>query len=138
MAARDFSRAGETFIDYKGLLNEILYSIVTPIGYHAYVSAQAIKHIEKHPIASKHKNKIVYVLNNPDLVAPNYEEPDTHIFCKSLSGKLLLAAPVHLMNEFRFLATMYEIPYIKGLEHGLISAKDFLYVRGGFRWKRWK
>jgi len=32
LAARDFSRAGETFIDYKGQVNEILYSILTPLG----------------------------------------------------------------------------------------------------------
>jgi hypothetical protein len=138
LAARDFSRAGETFIDYKGQLNEIIYAILTPLGYHVYVSAEAIRHIEKHQIASKHKDKIAYILNNPDLVTPNHEEPDTHIFYKSLSGSLLLAAPVHLMNEFRFLATMYEIPYIKGVAQGLISANDFFYVRGGFRWKRWK
>jgi len=138
LAARDFSRAGETFIDYKGQSNEILYSILTPVGYEAYVSAEAIKHIEKHPIASKHKNSMVHFLNNPDLITPNHEEPETHIFYKALYGKLLLAAPVQEINKLRFLATMYEIPYIKSLEQGLILASEFLYVRGGFKWKKWK
>jgi len=138
LAARDFSRAGETFVDYKGQVNEILYSILTPLSYHVYVSTAALRHIEKHPLASKHKNNIAYILNNPDLIAPNYEEPDTHIFYKSLSGRLLLAVPVQRLNELKFLATMYEIPYIKGLEQGLISASEFLYVRGGFKWKKWK
>lgn len=55
LAARDFSRAGETFIDYNGQVNEILYSVLTPLGYHAHVSVQKLKHIEKHPLAVKHK-----------------------------------------------------------------------------------
>lgn len=67
LAARDFSRAGETFFDHKGQWNEVLYSILTPLGYQAHVSAQRLQHIEKHPIASKHKNDVPYILNNPDL-----------------------------------------------------------------------
>jgi len=57
-AARDFSWVGEIFIDYNGQANEILYSILTPLGYHAHVSAQKLEHIAKHPIAVKHKNDI--------------------------------------------------------------------------------
>jgi len=138
LAARDFSRAGETFIDHKGQINEILYSILTPLGYHAYVSSQRLQYIEKHPIASKHKNDTPYILNNPDLVTPNYENPDTHIFYKVFNGTQLLATPVHVINEFRYIATMYEIPHIKGLKQGLISHNMFLYLRGGFKWKKWK
>ncbi|MDZ7290245.1 MAG: hypothetical protein ONB44_12855 [candidate division KSB1 bacterium] len=138
LAARDFSRAGERFIDFKGQINEILYSILTPLGYHVYVSVQALKHIRKHPIAQKYKNDIPHILNNPDLITLNHEEPDTHIFYKSLYAKLLLAIPVHLKNGFRFVATMYEMPYIKGIKQGLLSENDFLYLRGGFKWKKWR
>ena len=138
LAARDFSSAGKTFVDHKRQINEILYAILTPVGYDAYVSVEAVKHIEKHPIASRHKNNIAYILNNSDLITPNHEEPETHIFYKSLYGKLLLAAPVQEITNLRFLATLYEIPYTRGLEQGLISANDFLYVRGGFKWKKWK
>ena len=50
-----------------------MYSILTPLGYHAHVSLQKLEHIEKHPLAVKHKNDIPYILNNPDLVTPNME-----------------------------------------------------------------
>jgi hypothetical protein len=107
LAARDFSKAGETFVDYNGQVNEILCSILTPLGYYAHVSVQKLEHIEKHPIAVKHKNDIPYILNNPDLVTPNLEYPNTHIFYKSFSGKLLLAIPVQSKNNIRFIATMH-------------------------------
>jgi hypothetical protein len=138
LAARDFSSAGQTFIDYNGLVNEILYSILTPLGYQAYVSVQKLRHIEKHPIATKHENTIPHILNNPDLITPNPEDPQRHIFCKVLYGKVLLAIAVHIKDEIRYMATMYETPYIKGLKQNLLSSNQFLYLRGGFKWKRWK
>jgi hypothetical protein len=138
LAARDFSRAGETFIAYDGQVNEILYSSSTPLGYHAYVSIQRLQHIEKHPVAARYKNDLAYILNNPDLITPNYEELDTHIFYKVFPGKLLLATPVNVKNEIRYVATMHKADHIKGLNQNRISARDFLYLRGGFKWKKWK
>jgi hypothetical protein len=137
LTARDFSRAGETFIDYDNRVNEILHSIATPLGYKAYLSVQTLEHIEKHPVASKLKNDISYILNNPDLVTPNPDNPKTHIFYKS-HGKMLLAIAVHLKNEMRFVATMYDTLRIKGLKQNRLLATDFLYLRGGFKWKKWK
>jgi len=138
LAARDFSRAGEIFIDHQGQANEILYSILTPLGYRVFVSAQKLRHIEKHSIASKHKTDISHTLNNPDLVTINHEEPDTHIYYKFFHGKLFLVIPVQAKSDLRFVATMYNTDYIKGLKQNLISPEDFLYVRGGFKWKKWK
>jgi len=138
LAARDFSRAGEVFIDYNGQGNEILYSILTPLGYQAHVSLQKLEHIEKHPVAVKHKNDIPYILNNPDLVTPNLEYPNTHIFYKSFSGKLLLAVPVQSKNNIRFIATMHKALYIKGLKQKQLLPAEFLYLRGGFKWTKWK
>jgi len=138
LAARDFSRAGEKFIDRNDQVNEILYSILTPLGDKAYVSIQRLQHIEKHPIASKHKNDIVYILNNPDLVTLNFENQNTHIFYKSFYGKLLLAIPVHVQNELNYVATMYDTEYIKGLKQNLLTTSGFLYLRGGFKWKKWR
>ncbi|MCI0696789.1 hypothetical protein L0337_32885 [candidate division KSB1 bacterium] len=137
MAARDFSRAGETFIDYKGEAHEILYSILTPLGYHAHVSVQALEHIEKHPIAAKHKNDLAHILNNPDLITPNPGEPETNIFYKAY-GKLLIALAVQIKNEIRFAVTMYKATYIKGVKQNRLSTNDFLYLRGGFKWRKWK
>jgi hypothetical protein len=42
LAGRDFSRAGEVFIDHNGQVNEILYSILTPLDYQVYVSTQKL------------------------------------------------------------------------------------------------
>jgi hypothetical protein len=108
------------------------------LGYPAYVSVQRLQHIEKHPLAAKHKNDIAYILNNPDLVTLNHENPGTHIFYKSFYGKLLLAIPVHVKNEIRYVATMYDTDYIKGLKQNRIATNDFLYLRGGFKWKKWR
>jgi hypothetical protein len=138
LAARDFSQAGETFVDYTGEANEILYSILTPTGYSVYVTKQKLHHLDKHPVASKYKNELAYLLNNPDLVTPNHEEATTHIFYKAFPGKLLLAAPVHLKDEKRFVASLYEIPYIKGIRQHKFMERDFLYLRGGFKWKKWR
>jgi len=138
LAARDFSRAGKTFIDYNGQLNEILYSILTPLGYQAHVSIQKLQHIERHPIASRHKEAIAHILNNPDLVTPDPEQPEVHIFYKSFYGKFLLAIPMHEKGDLRFAATMHETDYIKGLKQNRLSPNEFLYLRGGFKWKKWK
>jgi hypothetical protein len=138
LAARNFSSAGETFIDYKGQLNEIVYSILTPLGYQVHVSAQKLQHIEKHRIASKHKNDIPHILNNPDLVTPDPDDPNTHIFYKTFYGKVLLALVVQVKNEARFVVTMHETEYIKGLKENRLSTSAFLYLRGGFKWKKWK
>jgi hypothetical protein len=137
LAARDFSRAGETFIDHNNQVNEILYATLTPLGYQAYISVYALEHIEKHPIASKHKNEISYILSNPDLVTPNPDNLTTHIFYKSY-GKILLAVAVQVKNEVRFVATMYDTEYIKGLKQKRLLSKEFLYLRGGFKWKKWR
>ncbi len=94
--------------------------------------------MEKHPVAAKYKNDIPYILNNPDLITPNHEDVDTHIFYKAFSGKLLLAIPVNVKNALRYVATMYKADYIKGLKQNRLSASDFLYLRGGFKWKKWK
>jgi len=138
LAARDFSSAGETFIDYKGQVHEVLYSILTPLDYQAFVSIQTLKHIDKHPLVSKYKSDVSHILNNPDLVTPNPGEPETHIFYKSFYGKLLLAIAVQYKNEIRFVVTMYKATYIKGLKQNRLSANDFLYLRGGFKWRKWK
>ena len=129
---------GETFIDYKGQLHEILYSILTPLGYQVHVSAQALQHIDKHPSSSKHKSDISHILNNPDLVTPNPEDPKRHIFYKTLHGKALLAVTVHMKNGIRYVTTMYTMPCIKGLRQKRLASNQFLYLRGGFKWKNWK
>ena len=119
-------------------MNEIVYSILTPLGYHAHVSKEKLKHLEKHPIAVKHQNDIPHILNNPDLIAPNPEDLKRHLFYKVLSGKMLLAVAVHIKAEIRFMATMYETPCIKGLKQKILLPHQFLYLRGGFKWKRWQ
>jgi hypothetical protein len=136
-AARDFSRAGKTFIDYKGRLNEILYSILTPLGYQVYVSAQALGHVEKHLFAARHKTNTPHILNNPDLTVPSYEFPTVHLYYKVVE-KILLVVAVHYKDDIRFVATMHKAPTIKGLKERKISPADFLYIRGGFKWKKWK
>jgi len=137
LAARDFSHAGETFIDHNNQVNEILYAILTPLGYQAYVSAQRLQHIEKHPLASKHKSDIHYIINNPDLIVPNYELPTVHLYYKVLE-KILFVVPVHQKEGIRYIATMHKAPTIKGLREKKFSHADFLYIRGGFQWRKWK
>ena len=138
LAARDFSKAGETFVDYNGQVNEILYSILTPLGYHVHTSVQKFEHIKKHPLAVKHQNDIPHILNNPDLVTPNPENAAIHIFYKSRSGKFLLALTVQMKDGMRYMTTMYETTYIKGLKQNRLLQNQFLYLRGGFKWRRWK
>jgi len=125
------------FIDHNDQVNEILCSILTPLGYHAYVSVQRLHHIEKHPFASKHKNDIPYILNNPDLIVTNYEMPTVHLYYKVLE-KILFVVPVPQKEGIRYVATMHKAPTIKGMREKKISPADFLYIRGGFQWKKWK
>jgi hypothetical protein len=137
LAARDFSQAGETFVDYKGDVNEIRYSVLTPMNYSVYVSVQKLNHIDIHPVASKYKNEIAYILRNPDLVTPNPDNPKTHIFYKT-HEKILLAIAIHVKDEMRFIATMYDTLRIKGVKEKRLIASEFLYLRGGFKWKKWR
>jgi len=137
LAARDFSSAGETFIDHKGEAHEVLYSILTPLGYQTFVSGRTLRHLQKHSITARHQNDLPHMLNNPDLIVPNYELPTVHLYYKIIDENLFVAA-VHQKENFRFVATMHKTPTIKGLIEKFISQKDFLYTRGGFKWKRWK
>jgi hypothetical protein len=138
LAAQDSSRAGETFFDHKGRLNEILYSILTPLDYKVFVSTQKLRHAEMHPFASKHLKDISYILNNPDLVTPNPDNPQTHIFYKVFHENTLAAVIVHIKDGIRFMATMYTMLRVKGLKEGRLLASELLYLRGGFKWKKWK
>jgi hypothetical protein len=137
LAARDFSRAGETFIDHKGLLHEIAYAILTPLGYQAHVSMQALQHMEKHATAALYKTELPHLLSNPDLIAPSYEFPRVHLYYKE-TATILLVIAVHQKEDFRFVTTMHKTPAIKGIKEKMISQTDFLYIRGGFKWKKWK
>jgi hypothetical protein len=137
LVARDFSRGGETFFDHKGLRHEILYSIRTPLGYQAHVSTQALMHVEKHATAARYKADLPHLLNNPDLIVPSYEFPNVHLYYKAIE-KILLAIAVHQKDDFRFVATMHKTFAIKGIKEKMTSQHDFLYIRGGFKWKKWK
>jgi len=137
LAARDFSRAGEVFFDHKGQLHEILYSMLTPLGYQACVSTQALRHSGKHRIAAQYQIDISHILNNPDLIVTNYQIPTAHLYYKVVA-KILLVVAVHQKEDIRWVATMHETPTIKGLIENKISPADFLYLRGGFKWKKWR
>jgi hypothetical protein len=137
LAARDFSNASETFIDYKGQLHEVLYAILTPLGYQAFVSTQALRHSGKHRIAARYQTEIPHLLNNPDLIVPSYEISTAHLYYKVV-GKIFLVVVVHQKEGFHYVATMHESPTIKGLKEKMISQADFLYLRGGFKWKKWR
>jgi len=138
LAARDFLRAGETFIDYKGQLHEILYAISTPLGYQAHVSPQALQHVdEQHSLPAWYQTELPHILNNPDLVAPNHEIPTAHLYYKVVRNILFVVA-VHQKDELRYVATVHKTQTIKGLKNRIISQADFLYWRGGFKWKKWK
>jgi len=137
LAARDFSSAGETFIDYKGQLNEIVYSILTPLGYQTHVSAEALEHLAKHSVAARHQTDIPHILTNPDLIVPSYEFPTVHLYYK-VARKILLVVAIHQKSDIRFVVTMHDTPTIKGLKEKKIFQTDFLYIRGGFQWKKWK
>jgi len=137
LAARDFSKAGQTFIDHKGQLHEISYSILTPLGYQVVVSKQALQHVEKHPKAARYQTEIPHFLNNPDLIAPNYEFLTGQLYYKVTEGIFLVIA-VHQKDDLRFVTTMHKTPTIKGVREKKISQTDFLYIRGGFKWKKWK
>jgi len=69
---------------------------------------QALKHIEKHPIASQHTNEIAHILNNPDLITPNPGELETHVFYKVFEGKWLFALPVQIKMEIRIISSVVE------------------------------
>jgi hypothetical protein len=137
LAAKDFSRAGETFIGYQGEVHEVLYSILTPLGYKAFITAQTLRHLKKHSITVRHQNDLPHVLNNPDLILPSHEIPATHLYYKVIEAVLFVVA-VHQKDKVRFVATMHKVRRMKGLRTKTIFPKDFLYVRGGFKWKRWK
>jgi len=107
------------------------------LHYSVHVSAQRLQHIEKHALASKHKRDIPYILNNPDLIVTNYEMPAVHLYYKVLE-KILFVGPIHQKEGIRYIATMHKAPTIKGMREKKICQADFLYIRGGFKWKRWR
>ena len=134
---RDFSERGRRFTDYRGQVNYVLYSVLSPLGYKVYVSRERLAYINKHPFAAARKDDIPRILSTPDLIAPNPDLPSVHLYYKAYDHALLLLA-VHEKEEVHFLATAYRVLKIKGLPGGRITPADFLYMRGGFRWKRWR
>ncbi|MGH7598252.1 MAG: hypothetical protein ACREOI_18005 [bacterium] len=135
LAARDFSKAGQTFVDYKGQLNEVLYSILTPLGYEVLVSAQALQHAGKHSIPPRYQTELSHLLNNPDFIFPNWEFRTTHLYYKAVENVFLVIA-VHQKDDIHFVATLHKTRTVKGLREKLISHNDVLYIRGGFKWKK--
>jgi len=134
---RDFSERGRRFTDYRGREHVVEYSVCSPLGYRIYVSRQALRHLRRHRFAAERENDIPRVLSNPDLIVPSYAEPMTHLYFKAYRDGLLLLA-VQEKEGLRFLVTGYEAARVKGLREERITQQDFLYLRGGFRWKRWR
>ena len=134
--AADRSVAGSSFSDYRGQHNTARYRILTPLGYWVYVSEQRLYHINKHSQAAEHSDDLPHLLNNPDLITPNPDESATHLYYKVYRGTLFVVA-VHQTPKLRYVATMYSSLRLKGVKRGLLTRDDFLYIRGGFRWRKW-
>jgi hypothetical protein len=137
--AADRSVAGLSIIDYCGRPCTVLYRVLTPLGYWVYVTHQTLAHVRKrhHRTAVTMLDNLPHILNNPDIVVPDYELCTRHLYYKVYRGRLY-AVPVPERDEVRYVATMHRTEYIKGLKRGFIAARDILYLRGGFRWHKWK
>jgi len=88
-------------------------------------------------MAARYQTDISHILNNPDLIVPNYQIPPVHLYYKVVA-KTLFVVSVHHKEDIRWVATMHETPTIKGLIENKIAPADFLYLRGGFKWKKWR
>ena len=135
----DRSVAGLSIVDYYGLPRTVLYRVLTPLGYWVYVTHQMLAHVRKkhHRTAATMLDNLPHMLNNPDIVVPDYELRTRHLYYKVYRGRLYAVA-VPERDGVRYGATMHRTEHIKGLGRGFISARDILYLRGGFRWHRWK
>jgi len=135
---RDLSEQGQTFLDRSGEENTIIYSVPTPLGYRVYISRQRLQHVrDRHRSAAQRAKDIPHILAHPDIIVPDYDQPDTHLYYKTY-GRRLLAIIVHVHLGRRYLATMHWDMNIKGLGRKRIVSSDFLHVRGGFKWKKWR
>ncbi len=135
--ARDFSERGREFLDYRGRRNTVEYSVFSPLGYRVYVSRQALHHSRKHSFARQWQERIPSILGAPDVIVPDYDDPGTHLYCKAI-GDRLATVVVREAHGRRFVVTFFGDRRIKGLKSGRLTSADFLYLRGGFRWRRWK
>lgn len=135
---RDLSEQGQTFLDRSGGENTIVYSVLTPLGYRVYISRQRLQHVrDRHHSAAQRIRDIPQILAHPDIIVPDYDRPYTHLYYKAY-GQRLLAIVAHVHLGRRYLATMHWDRNVKGLGRKRIVSRDFLYVRGGFNWKKWR
>ncbi len=133
----DYSDKGVEFRDFKGQLHSVAYSVVTPLGYRAYVSTQKLRYVRKHRLAAVKVRDFPSILNSPDLIVADYEIPTTHLYYRAYKNRLLVLV-VHEKGGLHFLATAHEDRRIKGMRIGQVHRDEFLYIRSGFRWKKWK
>jgi uncharacterized Rossmann fold enzyme len=135
---RDLSEQGWTFLDRSSGENTIVYSVPTPLGYRVYISRQRLQHVRaRHHSTAQRIRAIPQILADPDIIVPDYDQPDTHLYYKAY-GQRLLAIVVHVHLGRRYWATMHWDRNIKGLGRKRIVPSDFLYVQGGFKWNKWR
>jgi hypothetical protein len=134
----DLAEQGQTFLDRGGRENTIIYSVSTPLSYRVYISRQRLQHVrDRHRSAARRIRYIPQLLAHPDIIVPDYDQPDTHLYYKAYDRRLLTVV-VHVHLGRRYLATMHWDTNIKGLGRKRIISSDFLYMRGGFKWKKWR
>ncbi len=69
-----------------------------------------IKHVsKKHPNQVKYLNNVQDILQNPDYIGSNPNEPDSFELIKKFDNNILIAIKLDLSNGYYYLASLYDI-----------------------------
>jgi len=94
---------------------DILFEVLTPLGFHVRVTAEYWQLIIKikHPVMAGHEKNIQEALQNPDEIRLSKRDPNVYLFYKSdRIGRWVCAVTKRLDGE-GFLITTYPTDSIK-------------------------
>ncbi|MGH8548278.1 MAG: hypothetical protein ACRERU_06700 [Methylococcales bacterium] len=99
----------------KSADNELLFEVVTPLGFRVRVTHGYWKLIVtvKHPVMAGREADVQGALTNPDEIRLSRSDPNVYLFYKSESLKRWVCAVARQMNGDGFLITTYPSDTIK-------------------------
>nr|DAJ77301.1 MAG TPA: nuclease [Caudoviricetes sp.] len=101
-------KVGEFKKEYNILLNTNFpyYDIVQSSGLVAHVQ-------KRHPQQIQYLNNLQDILNQPDYIGSNPNQPNSIELIKCYSDNILIAINLDSANEYYFIASLYEITQSK-------------------------
>ena len=102
----------------KGDESDLLFDVLTPLGFHVRISRSYWEIIirVKHPVMAGHENEVKSALQNPEEIRRSKADPSVYLFYKIQRKDRWVCAVSKKLNNEGFLVTAYPTDVIKAGE----------------------